>query len=343
MADEFESLRTVSSRMGSNILLIQGGGGNASLKHNGDLIVKSSGTWMSDALESDIFVTLDLGRVRDLIDDGVEDYSSAASVGIASHKRPSIETALHAIMPHQVVIHAHAVNAITTTLLPDRAERLKRALWDLNWNLVDYVQPGASLARAVSLVLDAETPDVLLLANHGLVVGADFALEAESRMHEVEQRLALLAADLPDFPFPEEAPPISGYRWAHVPAAHALAHHRDIAAALLAGALVPDQVVYLGGPAVWLSEASDFVVVEEGWRKLRGVKPGLIFLEGVGALIRDDVTSGGLSMIQLLVEVARRVPCGTVPSTLSLAQEQDLLGWESEAYRLAVDSSRAPK
>lgn len=343
MLDEFQSLRAVSSRMGRNLLLIQGGGGNASLKQGGKLHVKSSGTWMSDALDRDIFVTLDLQCVRDLIARGSESFASAAVEDMAPDRRPSIETALHAIMPHPIVLHVHSVNAICTSLLPDSEARLDQALSNLDWAMVPYVQPGAELASAVGGVLKEGAPDVILLCNHGLVVGAATAIAAEALTEAVEALLALPSAELSDVVPPSEPSPLSGYRWSDIAETHALAHRPDLAASLTCGALLPDQVVYLGGPSVWIDNAEAFTSVQHVWRAQRGVLPGFVLLGGAGALIRDDITSGGSSMVRLLTELARRIPAGTVPSTLTLAQEQALLGWEAEAYRLGVDTSRESK
>lgn len=40
-------LRRMSARVGSNILLVQGAGGNSSVKDGDVLWVKASGTWLS--------------------------------------------------------------------------------------------------------------------------------------------------------------------------------------------------------------------------------------------------------------------------------------------------------
>ena len=47
MSKDFLKLQKISYEIGSNIDLIQGAGGNTSLKENGVLWVKASGCWLS--------------------------------------------------------------------------------------------------------------------------------------------------------------------------------------------------------------------------------------------------------------------------------------------------------
>src|SRR5947207_2266807 len=46
---EFDALIALSADVGSNIDLVQGAGGNTSLKEGNDLWIKASGAWLADA------------------------------------------------------------------------------------------------------------------------------------------------------------------------------------------------------------------------------------------------------------------------------------------------------
>ena len=59
---ELDKLRTLSARVGADPLLVQAAGGNTSLKHDGVMWIKASGTWLKDAAARDIFVPLDHAR-----------------------------------------------------------------------------------------------------------------------------------------------------------------------------------------------------------------------------------------------------------------------------------------
>jgi hypothetical protein len=54
----------MSARVGRNMLLVQGAGGNSSIKDGDVLWVKASGTWLADADAKDIFVPVSLGAAR---------------------------------------------------------------------------------------------------------------------------------------------------------------------------------------------------------------------------------------------------------------------------------------
>ncbi len=118
-----DDLRSMSARVGRNILLVQGAGGNSSIKDGDVLWVKASGTWLADANDKDIFVPVSLSAARAALERGDERVPLAH--GAETALRASIETSLHALMPHPVVLHVHSVNTIawavrTAAWLPHR-------------------------------------------------------------------------------------------------------------------------------------------------------------------------------------------------------------------------------
>jgi len=121
-------LRRMSARVGKNILLTQAAGGNSSVKHGDVLWVKASGTWLADAEIKDIFLPISLSGARAALAKG-DEHMPAAAGHVASPLRASIETSLHALMPHPVVLHVHSVNTIAWSVRNDArdefAERLR--------------------------------------------------------------------------------------------------------------------------------------------------------------------------------------------------------------------------
>src|SRR5512138_3710491 len=95
---ELQSLRNVSARVGRDIRLVQGAGGNTSLKADGVLWVKASGAWLMEADQRDIFVPVDLPGALRALEQGIERMPVADP---AAKLRPSIETSLHALLPHR--------------------------------------------------------------------------------------------------------------------------------------------------------------------------------------------------------------------------------------------------
>lgn len=55
----YQRLLVVSERLGRDPLQVQAAGGNTSVKRDGAMWVKASGTWLADARERDIMVAVD--------------------------------------------------------------------------------------------------------------------------------------------------------------------------------------------------------------------------------------------------------------------------------------------
>src|SRR6266536_981296 len=183
-------LRRMSARVGRNILLVQGAGGNSSVKHGDVLWVKASGTWLADAEDKDIFVPVSLSGARAALANGDERMPLAPGHAESS-LRASIETSLHALMPHPVVLHVHSVNTIAWSVRSDAGDEFAARLRGLAWRRLEYHHPGLPLAQAVRQSLAQGPADVLILGNHGLVVGAATCEAAEELVADVEPRLAL--------------------------------------------------------------------------------------------------------------------------------------------------------
>ena len=60
MFSEIFKLKELSAKLGNDLSLIQASGGNTSIKLDGKLLVKASGKKLKNALNEDIFVSLDL-------------------------------------------------------------------------------------------------------------------------------------------------------------------------------------------------------------------------------------------------------------------------------------------
>ena len=117
---ELTRLRELSARIGSDPLLTQASTGNSSIKLEGVLWIKASGKWMADAVREDILIPLHLADVRERVMhkvDPADRYYGA-----------SIETAMHAVLPHRVALHVHCVNTIAWAVRQDAPVRLQRQM-----------------------------------------------------------------------------------------------------------------------------------------------------------------------------------------------------------------------
>ena len=186
----------LSARIGSDPLQIQGPGGNTSIKRDGTMHVKASGTELADALREPIFVAVDVAKARAELRGAGDGTCRAAMVDPNSPVRPSIETTFHAMLDASVVVHTHSVSALAHLTSHEGTVAAERKLAGLSFASVPYAQPGLPLAREIE---DRMTPDtrVFLLRNHGLIVTGDDASEAGALLDEVEDRLALDARSEP--------------------------------------------------------------------------------------------------------------------------------------------------
>jgi ribulose-5-phosphate 4-epimerase/fuculose-1-phosphate aldolase len=312
---ELRSLVRHSVRLGSDLRLVQGAGGNLSVKADGVLWIKASGTRLAQAAEREIFVPMDEAATRDAVLVTADLAPFVRPWAPTDGLRPSIETALHVLLPHPVVFHVHGVGSIAAGLSGGDAD-LVAALPDrVDTVVVPYAKPGVELARAVLAAagsdLRADRPLVLVLRNHGVVVGGPAADEVAAVLEDVEACLRTGGAPSVD------ADPATGRLCPPGTVG-------DVAADVLcAGALTPDSAVFLGplpfgrieaGPAEGGTVHSAFVA-----------RDGSVWVDpAMGTDEREIAIS--------LVDAARQVPTARV-STLSATQVDELVNWEAEKWR----------
>src|SRR5690348_12554050 len=96
---ELQPLLEFTQRTGRDPLLTQASTGNSSAKLDGVIWIKASGRWMADALHDDFLIPLDLAEVMACLRQGVDPAGWFPNA--------SLETAMHATLPHSVVLHVH--------------------------------------------------------------------------------------------------------------------------------------------------------------------------------------------------------------------------------------------
>src|SRR3546814_640425 len=107
---------------------------------------------------------------------------------------PSVETLLHAFLPHRFIDHTHA-NAVLALTDQANGADLAREVYGDRVAIVPYVMPGFDMAKQASAIY-AETPDVdgLVLLKHGIFSFGPDARHAYELMIELvslaEARLA---------------------------------------------------------------------------------------------------------------------------------------------------------
>lgn len=322
----------LSARLGADPLLIQGAGGNTSIKLDGTLWVKASGKLLARAREEALFVPLPLSSVREKFLAGADDPLAGIAAAAPAGLRPSIETSLHAVLPHPVVLHVHSVATIALAVCADGQDRLADRLSGLNWAWVPYRRPGVPLTRAVVEVLGRGSADILVLGNHGLVVGGADSASAEALLREVERRLEVVPRPVPPRTAELDGLP-DGYRPAEDVEWHSLALDPASMRVAIACPLYPDHVVFLGPETAVVGEGEGAAVAVERHHRRHGQVPPFVILPGKALLVRTDLSAAASSMLGCLVDVARRVDPSAPLRSLTVEEIGALLNWDAEAYR----------
>jgi rhamnose utilization protein RhaD (predicted bifunctional aldolase and dehydrogenase) len=338
---EFRALREVSARIGADPLLVQGAGGNTSIKQGDVLWIKASGTWLKNAVRDDIMVPVALPPLLAAVSSGSAEADTPQHFTIAEKNpgglRPSIETTVHALMPQRAVIHVHCVETIATAVRTDAEKLAGERLRGLNWAYVPYSKPGLVLARNIAARLKPET-DVLVLGNHGIVVAADTVAKAESLLRKVSGLLARPPRPAPaaDLDALQRLAQGSDYRLPALAETHAVA--TDPASCRIAGggSLYPDNVIFLGeGVAVAAPQEGAAQVASR--EKAEGRNPVLILFPGKGVLIRGDANAGAEAMARCLADVTARIDADADLRYLTTGEVAELLNWDAEKYRQALN------
>ena len=169
-----KSLINITEKIGRDINLVQGPGGNISYKNNGFMYIKASGEKMSDAKNKNIFVKTDYKKILSYLEkndpDPIQNCWDKSSL-----MRPSIETTMHALMPHKYVVHVHCVNTISWVIQKNYQKKINIILKGINWKSVPYKKPGLDLSNEIKKIIRESVVDVILLDNHGIVAGAESA------------------------------------------------------------------------------------------------------------------------------------------------------------------------
>ena len=269
------------------------GGGNTSVKvrrpdHTGRettvLWVKGSGSDLA-TIDERGFTGLRLDEILPLGErEAMTDEEMVAYLGCCQLEpgmpRPSIETLLHAFVPHPHVDHTHP-DAIGAIVGAADGERLARECFGADAVWVPYLRPGFALSKLVAAAVSANPEaKLVLLAKHGLVTWGATAAESyastleainraaafveEQRQGEpfggvlraplsAEERESLLAAVLPPL---RGALSADGPRILQVDASPAVLEFvcgRDSAGLSQVGAACPDHLVHTKRRPVWVA------------------------------------------------------------------------------------------
>lgn len=340
---EFERLRSISAELGKDPLQVQGPGGNTSLKRDGQMWIKASGTWLAEAETRDIMVPVFSGRFVAALQSGDEDAGDTArflaDVDGAPELHSSIETSVHALLDSPVVLHTHCVATIAIAIRSDAEEIVRDKLAGLDAVFIPYAKPGLDLARAIMARATGSTK-ILILGNHGLVATGQSAGEARDRLFEVSRRLEPAAVDHAGEAQAAFVRSLEGTGWVPAPfeTTQAVAFDDGLLEIADGNSLYPDHVVFLGPGCVVAREGE--TVAEAARRGSAGrSERKLVICPGEGVAIPADANAATLTLVRAFGDVLVRVAPGSDVTRLSDQQEDELINWDAEKLRQALNTS----
>ena len=344
------SLIYFSRLYGADPDLVTCGGGNTSMKEDGVMYVKGSGTALKDAV-TETFVGMSLEKLLKMLDEEypeddaareakfVRDCAAAKLPG-EENKRPSVEALLHALFPQKYVLHLHPslVNGLTCS--QNGESECKRLFGDsVVW--VPACKPGYTLAKIMKNVFDTATRPVktVLLENHGVFFGADTVEDLDVHLKGMMNALSSCVTKQPDVEsdatdpgFGEKIKSVTGKQFVLFNASKTALEFCESAAAAkpVMKPFNPDQIVYCG-PKVKFANCVNC---------LNEIDANVIFMKGVGVYAVGD-TEKNANNCMTLVKDAMKVAtyAQAFGGEKPMAQElvDFIVGWEVESYRKSVN------
>jgi len=203
------AVRTYTTRLlGSDPRMVLHGGGNTSVKtvmkdmlgeDVAVICIKGSG-WDMGVIEPAGLPAVKLEPLRKLLALDTlshEDMVNYQRINLldSTAPNPSVETLLHAFLPHKFIDHVHSTAVLALTDQPDNKALVEEVYGD-RVAYVPYTIPGFALAKAVAEVFQKHPKaEGLVLLQHGIFTMGDTAEQAYSRMIEfvtmAEERLKL--------------------------------------------------------------------------------------------------------------------------------------------------------
>ena len=206
----------ISNATGKDPTLVQGGGGNSSVKSADGkyMYIKSSGTSLKDMNNQSGWRRLRLDSVLSIINDKtmaqldpqprevevVNRLLLSCDDEVTTAARPSVETHLHAFLDRCIIhLHPNAVGAYVNA--KNGKGKLQKLFKDEKFPpvWVSYADPGFMLAKKIANLIDdyqnrfGRKPAILFLAKHGLIVSAD---NPDTALHLVRKAIERCAGKL---------------------------------------------------------------------------------------------------------------------------------------------------
>lgn len=328
-------------RIGSDRLLVQGAGGNVSWKEDSMMWIKASGKWLSDALNENIFVKVDLQKIKHCAREG--DFKVNVAAVDETSLRPSIETILHALMPQKIVVHIHSVQLLSLLVSANFIREISSYLGHKQISaFVPYTKPGEELAKAVFNALkENNLTNLVFLQNHGVVVGGDSIEEVDSILFGLIDSISENAKKIrPESKVGAPSLLTQQYFSDVQNVGYYKLEQREFDCLCSDPYLYrcveshwcysPDHVVFLGGESFRFLSIKEFLESK--------MRPPLVFISKFGVLVDSSWSKARHEQLLCFYDLLCFRDLSAGINVLSVEEVDKLINWESEKFR--VQSSK---
>ena len=326
-----KNLKFISHYLGKRKNLVQCAGGNTSLKFNNHLIIKSSGMWLKDTYEKNIFTKINTKNIE----------SKVKKLNILSKKdlltnnnlKASIETPLHLLLKSKYVVHYHPVNLNAILIKNDALSNLKKYFKDKNWIYVDYFKPGNLLYKKVGQTLrnNQDEKKVIFLQNHGVFIGSETikgCLKIIKKINFItkqkEKKFTFKSLVLKKYSLKYKMK-IPKYSKINSLATNRISYN---ICSRESGMLFPDQVVFLGKKM--------HCITEQQLSKIKKINSDFVIIKNVGVLISKKAKIETIELLLYMSKVLLKLKNQKKVNFLSSKEINSLINWKDEKYRIKL-------
>jgi putative hydrolase of the HAD superfamily len=162
-------LQKISRHFGERVDLVQGGGGNTSVKMNSLLFIKSSGKNLSEIKVNSGYAIMNNNLIIKEIERKIfDDKNNLCKCKIIGKEPASIETYMHSILK-KYVVHLHSIQMNRILVLKEGFKIIKKMFPDSLF--VNYYSPGLEICDKILESYNGE--EIIFLGNHGIIISVE--------------------------------------------------------------------------------------------------------------------------------------------------------------------------
>jgi rhamnose utilization protein RhaD (predicted bifunctional aldolase and dehydrogenase) len=310
--------------------LIQAGGGNISIKSNEQLIIKKSGYFLGETTSTKGYVLCNLTAIKEAFYKTNEDLTLTIQGGDLPGQ-PSIETFFH-ILPKKYILHLHPTKLLSYLCGTNWESDILHLNVESSLN-IRYKKPGLELAKEI--IAQYKDENILFLQNHGVIV-------CDNTIDSVLKRLATLLYCLDKY---SPVYPSSDILLCHQAHSYICSHSLASSIFIKRGpnletfqekrfaAISPDIFLFLKKSPLLLTSNDDFEERLTTYIQNEKCLPKVIYSNNifyaVGTSYKECV-----AILEILESYLQILKNQKNLITLTLEQQEELLSWKKENYRI---------